>query len=110
MSSDGRFLVAWQSFGQEGGADYGVYARRYNAAGAAVGGEFRANSSTALNQSGPAVAADGAGDFVVAWQSDGQDGSGYGVYAQRVNTNDAPTSAGLPNVTTAEDTPAVVSL
>ena len=29
------------------------------------------------------MAADAAGNFVVVWQSDGQDGSGYGVFGQR---------------------------
>ena len=31
----------------------------------------------------PSVAMDSAGDFVVAWQSYGEGGSSYGVYAQR---------------------------
>ena len=33
------------------------------------------------NQTAPDVAIDAAGDFVVVWQSPGQDGSGYGVFA-----------------------------
>ena len=33
----------------------------------------------------PKVAMDLAGDFVVTWQSYGQDGSGYGIYARRYN-------------------------
>jgi hypothetical protein len=49
----------------------------------AQGGEFRVNSFTTNNQYNPAVGMDAAGDFVVAWSSYGQDGSGYGVYAQR---------------------------
>ena len=44
----------------------------------------RATSSTA------AVAMDADGDFVVVWQSYGQDGSGYGVFAQRFNARGAP--------------------
>ena len=84
MDADGDFVVAWQSVPQDG-SGYGVYARRYNAAGTAQGGEFRVNTTTAGSQTGPAVAADADGDFVVAWDSDGQDGSGYGVYAQRYN-------------------------
>src|SRR5205085_1058104 len=38
---------------------------------------------TAGNQQRPAVAVDAAGDFVIAWQSQDQDGSSDGVYAQR---------------------------
>src|SRR5207248_8684973 len=67
---------------------YGVYAQRYTAAGTPLGGEFQVNTSTSLYQRQPAVAADADGDFVVAWQDgaafvNGQDGSLYGVYAQR---------------------------
>ena len=84
MDAAGDFVVAWESSGQDG-SGYGVYAQRYNAAGAPQGGEFRVNTYTTGNQVDPAVAMDPAGDFVVAWQSDGQDGSGYGIYAQRYN-------------------------
>ena len=38
----------------------------------------------------PSVARDATGDFVITWQSSGQDGDGYGVYAQRY------TLAGIP--------------
>ncbi len=40
------------------------------------------NSHTPDDQNQPAVTADDDGDFVVAWQSQGQDGSGRGVYAK----------------------------
>ena len=82
MDADGDFVVAWQSFVQDGSAN-GVYAQRYNAAGVAQGDEFRVNTATAGTQSAPAVAMDADGDFVIAWMSNGQDGSGYGIYAQR---------------------------
>jgi Ca2+-binding RTX toxin-like protein len=82
MDNDGDFVVTWQSDGQDG-SSYGVYAQRYDAAGAAVGGEFRVNTYTASGQSSPAVAMDNDGDFVVTWSSYGQDGSSWGVYAQR---------------------------
>src|SRR5262249_18344584 len=38
-------------------------------------------------QSPHAVAMDAAGDYVVTWSSYGQDGSGWGVYAQRYDVN-----------------------
>src|SRR5437867_1763175 len=81
---EGAFVVVWESFGQDGSGG-GMYAQRYNAAGVAQGGEFRVNTTTASDQASPSVAADADGDFVVAWQSYLQDGSGYGVYAQRYN-------------------------
>ncbi len=81
MDSDGNFVVVWLSY-QDGGG-YGIYAQQYNSAGVAQGGEFRVNTWTTNHQSFPSVAMDSDGDFVVAWQSDGQDGSGNGIYAQR---------------------------
>jgi len=48
-----------------------------------LGPETPVNTTTQFDQARPAVAADGAGGFVVAWQSFGQDGSLSGVYARR---------------------------
>jgi hypothetical protein len=84
LDADGDFVVAWQSFGQDGSSD-GIYAQRYNAVGVAQGSEFRVNSYTNDVQGSPTVALDADGDFVIAWLSVGQDGSNYGVYAQRYN-------------------------
>ncbi len=55
-----------------------------------VGPEFRINTYTANDQRTPSIAADTDGDFVVAWTSDGQDGSSYGVYAQRFDASGVP--------------------
>jgi hypothetical protein len=86
IDSDGDFVVAWQSFGQDG-SNYGIYAQRYNSSGTAQGSEFRVNTYTTNSQRNPSVAIDSDGDFVVAWQSNGQDGSNYGIYAQRYNSS-----------------------
>jgi hypothetical protein len=84
MDSDGDFVIAWQSVGQDG-SSYGVYAQRYNNAGVAQGSEFSVNTYTTNNQRNPSIGMDSDGDFVIAWESSGQDGSSYGVYAQRYN-------------------------
>jgi hypothetical protein len=84
MDPAGHFVVAWVSNGQDGDA-YGVYAQRFDAAGAAQGAEFMVNTTTAGYQVAPDVAMNAVGDFVVTWNSDGQDGDAYGVYAQRFN-------------------------
>lgn len=81
QDSSGRFTVAWQS-SQQDGAGYGVYARRYDAAGGPQGAEFLVNSHTTSDQGRPATAVDGDGNFVVPWQSY-QDGSSWGVFGQR---------------------------
>ena len=89
MDSAGDFVVAWTSSGQDGSVD-GVYAQRYNATGVAQGAEFNVNTYTSGTQSFPTVAMDSAGDFVIGWMSNLEDGSGYGIYAQRYN------AAGIP--------------
>jgi hypothetical protein len=85
MDSDGDFVVAWQSLGQDGN-NYGIYAQRYNSAGVVQGSEFRVNTWTTSLQAYPTIAMDNDGNFVVSWESSGQDGSDYGVYAQRYNS------------------------
>ena len=60
------------------------------APGDAVGGEFQVNSFTEDVQGGAALAMDADGDFVVTWSSYGQDGDGYGVFAQRYDAAGSP--------------------
>ena len=82
FDSAGNYVVAWHSRNQDG-SGYGIYAQRFDAAGKAVGSEFLVNTTTDGDQSNPTVAVAPDGRFVIAWQSNGQDGSGWGVYAQR---------------------------
>jgi Ca2+-binding RTX toxin-like protein len=84
--SSGGYVVVWQSLGQDGSGD-GIYIQRYNAAGAAVGSESRANTTTDGYQSLPSVASLSDGGYVVSWHSSNQDGSGYGIYAQRYDAD-----------------------
>src|SRR5688500_10450888 len=55
-----------------------------------LGPEFRVNTYTTSNQGSPSVAADSGGDFVVVWASEGQDGSGWGVFGQRYSSSGSP--------------------
>jgi Ca2+-binding RTX toxin-like protein len=105
MAADGDFVVTWSSYHQDG-SGYGVYAQRYNAAGVAQGTEFRVNTTTANGQRWSTVAMSADGDFVVAWTSSGQDGNGYGVFAQRYQANLSPVLAVPGNVTYTENDPA----
>ena len=66
--ADGDFVVAWESSLQDG-SNLGVYAQRFDAAGARRGAEFRVNVTTFRRQSGASVAMDDDGVFVVAWQN-----------------------------------------
>lgn len=84
MDATGDSVIAWMSSGQDG-SGYGVYAKRYNSAGVAQGIEFRVNNFTANDQMSPSATMDANGNFVITWQSAGQDGSDSGIYAQRYN-------------------------
>lgn len=89
MDADGNFVVTWQSNVQDGGG-YGIYAQRYNATGVPQGTEFRVNTWITQSQLAPAIAMEADGDFIITWQSKSQDGSGYGIYAQRYNASGTP--------------------
>ena len=94
VDGDGDFVITWQSFGQD---DYfhAIFARRFNAAGAAQAVEFQVNTYTFNYQTRPAVAMSRGGDFVVTWQSNVQDGASYGIFARRFNAVGAPQAAEL---------------
>ncbi len=86
----GNFVVAWQSYYQDGSSFYGVYAQRFASTGAPLGTEFRVNTYTTDSQARPAVASDSSGNFVIVWQSFPQDGSNYGVFGQRYASTGEP--------------------
>jgi hypothetical protein len=86
---EGNFVVAWNSYTQDG-AGSGVFGQRYDSSGALLGGNFQINTVTLNSQNLPAVAVDGDGDFIVAWSSGGdQDGSDYGIFGQRYASSGA---------------------
>jgi hypothetical protein len=79
--SSGNFVVVWYSY-QDGSTD--IFGQLYDTSGAPLGPEFRVNTYTTDVQWFPAVASDASGNFVVVWESWGdQDGWGFGVFGQR---------------------------
>ncbi|MEO1727711.1 MAG: T9SS type A sorting domain-containing protein [Bacteroidota bacterium] len=92
MNSEGDFVVAWSSFNQDR-SGFGIMAKQYAADGTSPGPPFRVNTFSTGDQRHPAVAVDAGGAFVVAWQSDGQDGSGDGIAAQRYRSDGTPDGA-----------------
>jgi hypothetical protein len=69
--SDGNVVVVWSSIGQDGSMQ-GIFAQRFSATGAKLGGEFQINQFSAYNQRSPAIAALPNGKFVVVWISEQQ--------------------------------------
>ena len=95
MGSLGDFIVAWTSFGQNGSIQ-AVIGRRYQSSGVPAGDEFQANTYTAGGQGSPSVSIGRSGEFVIAWSSYGQDGSGGGIFAQRYGLDGVPVGTELP--------------
>ncbi len=91
MDQTGNFVVSWynQMLGDDGGVidPREIYARRFAANGTPIANEFRVNTTTTGVQGKAVAAMDASGDFVVVWQSIGQDGSDSGIYAQRFNSS-----------------------
>ncbi|MCB0968856.1 MAG: Ig-like domain repeat protein, partial [Ilumatobacter sp.] len=79
--ADGSFAVTWTSNLQDGDAT-GIYAQRFDAGGAKVGGETLVNTTTTDRQAVPAIVALDGGGYAIAWQSRGQDGSALDILAQ----------------------------
>ncbi len=78
----GNFVVTWASYGQDG-SYWGLFAKRYDPAGNPVSDDVQVNTYTTESQFHSFVAAEPAGDFVVVWESYGQDGDGFGLFGQR---------------------------
>lgn len=101
--ADGGWVVVLHSI-RAGGAGIDLYAYRYDATGAPLGLPFRINTSTASDQHTASISAIGDGGWVAAWQSQGQDSSGAGVYSQRYDAVGNPVGGEtLVNSTVAGD-------
>ena len=84
--ANGNFVVVWGS-NQQDGSSLGVFAQRFDATGATQGSEFRVNTYTSNSQALPTVTSDANGNFVVVWDSNGQDGSLRGIFGRRFNSS-----------------------
>jgi hypothetical protein len=85
MDPNGDFVVSWTSYGQDSDRD-GIYARKFNAQGQALGNELMVNATVTGRQDKSDVAIDADGDYVVVWESYAQDGSAWGVYGRYNNS------------------------
>jgi VCBS repeat-containing protein len=102
--ADGGHVVVWTSTNQDatGDNDRGVFAQRFDASGAPVGGEFLVNVTTASAQFDPQVAGLAGGGFAVLWEDfSGQVQSAFPAAVARIfDASGAPVSGEI-NVTPA---------
>jgi CSLREA domain-containing protein len=82
----GNFVIAWTDSTIDGAAN-GIAFRRFSASGVALAPTQLVNTTSVGDQSNAAISMAANGDFVVSWTSNGQDGSGDGVYARAFNAN-----------------------
>jgi len=88
MNDDGEFVVAWQSDSNSAVPETDIFGQRFASQGEnfgdpiLVGEQFRVNTYTTDDQRSPAAAMSSWGTFVTIWESNGQDGAGYGVFGE----------------------------
>lgn len=82
MSSDGSFVITWND-------PSGIFAQKYLADGSQAGSILQV-STFISNKEHPTVTMAEDGSFTITWAGYGQDGSGWGIYAQRYSANGVP--------------------
>jgi hypothetical protein len=88
--NNGQFVVSWSNYpGGEAGSD--VLLRRFDSSGSAQGGELQVNVFTTNSQLESDIAVESDGDFIIVWESGGQEGAAgsSGVFGRRFTSNGA---------------------
>lgn len=78
---NGGFVVVWQSLLQDGNG-FGIFGQVFNNSFEFYDSEFQVNTYTQGDQKNPSVSSTSSKGFTVAWQSYGQDNSGWEIYSQ----------------------------
>ena len=93
MHSSGSFVVVWDDY-QYDGTYYDVLGRAFDSSGVPTGPSFQVNAYTTYEQRLPAISMDGSGNFVVVWDSFGQNNYySYEIAGQRFNSSGAKVGA-----------------
>ena len=80
---DGGFVITWVS--QASGTS-DIYSQRFGIDGSSLTSRVLVNTYTADLQLNPSIAALDDGGYVIVWQSNGEDSTGYGIYGQRFDS------------------------
>ena len=75
-----EFVIVWEHDTGDPNAATEIAARYFDRNGVPAGEQFQLNTYTPGLQRYPDVAMTNDGFFLAAWESDGQDGSGYGIF------------------------------
>jgi hypothetical protein len=82
-------VVVWTSLGQDGSWE-GVFGRSLQGGTTPFGNEFRANNTTISKQIYPAIASNGANQFLVSWSSFVGGGTGFDLFSRKYILNQQP--------------------
>jgi hypothetical protein len=89
-SANGTFVVVWSGPTGQDGSSSGIFGQRFDSIGSPLGTEFQVNTYTSGPQTRPDVTINATGEFVVIWQSSGEDGGGYGIFARSYKPDGTP--------------------
>jgi hypothetical protein len=84
INSQGEFVIVWNSETGLGSTERDIFGQRFDSSCTTIGDEFQVNTFTGGDQRYADVALRETGAFVTVWQSDEQDGSGFGIFGQIV--------------------------
>ena len=88
--ADGGFIAVWRSY-QQDGSQHGIFAQRFDQAGAKVGQEFRVNDVTSNLQGEPKVVAMPDGGWMVVYVSyNHPDGEYDSIFSKRFDADGLP--------------------
>ena len=82
MNNEGQFVIVWNSQTGIPTTERDIFGRLYDSLGNPVGDEFQLNTFMEGDQRYADIALSDNGVFATVWQSDEQDGSGYGVFGE----------------------------
>lgn len=87
MNDAGHLVVAWRGSDSSGGSEEAgaIFARGFAADGTPLPDEVKVNAAAYRDLGVPDVAINDSGAVAVAWQIEGQEGSGSDVYARRLS-------------------------
>jgi len=81
INDTNEFVIVWEHDTGDPNAATDIFARRFDGEGRPIGDQFQINTYTQSRQRYPDVGVAADGSFVATWESQGQDGASYGVFA-----------------------------
>jgi hypothetical protein len=111
--NDGGYVVSWTYRNDRYGLNSDIHLQRFDNNGEKIGDEIVVNTYLDKLQNFSEICSLSDGGYIVTWQSYGQDGSFYGIFAQRYDQNGEKFGDEIQVNTTTEDSqyePSISSL